>query len=64
MEELLQKKVIVSEYGLHDNGWDAGLARYGTFRSPWKFISRIYPAFHQFVRVVAKEGNRVRVWED
>lgn len=33
-EESLWKKVIVSKYGLCDNGWDAGLVRNGTFRSP------------------------------
>lgn len=58
------EKIIVSKYGLQENGWDGGLERYGAFRSPWKFISRIYPVFHQFVRVVARGGNKVRFWED
>lgn len=47
----------MNKYGLHNNGWDACLARYDTFRSSWKFISRIYLAFHQFMTVVARGGD-------
>lgn len=41
-----------------------GLAKNVTFKSPWKFISRIYPAFIELVRAVAKGGNIIRFWED
>ncbi|XP_075480292.1 uncharacterized protein LOC142520994 [Primulina tabacum] len=36
--ETLWKNVIKSIFGLQDNGWNVGLARNSTFRSPWKFI--------------------------
>lgn len=50
--------------GLQENGWDAGLAMRGTFRSPWKYISRTYPALHQLVRTVVRKETRVRFLED
>lgn len=33
-------------------------------QKPWKFISRLYPAFHLLVRAVVKGGNLIRFWED
>ncbi|XP_073024393.1 uncharacterized protein [Primulina eburnea] len=44
----LWKKVITSIYGLQDNGWDVGLARNATSRSPWKTgIKRTWAAKKQ-----------------
>ncbi|XP_073291108.1 protein ILITYHIA [Primulina huaijiensis] len=63
-DETLWKKIIVSKYGLQENGWDAGLARNVTFRCPWKFISRLYPTFKQRVTIKVRGGNKVRFWED
>lgn len=34
-----------------------------TLTSPWKFISRIYLAFHKSLRDVV-EGGVIRFWED
>lgn len=56
-KDSLWKKVIKIIYGLQGNGWDVGVARNSTFRSPWKFISRIYPAFHVLTGVVLKGGT-------
>lgn len=60
----LRAEVIESKYSLQDNGWDAGLATWSTFRSPWKFISRVYPMFLQLVTVQLGKGDKVRFWED
>ena len=44
-QEKIWLKVIKSKYGLHDNRWDAGLARRSSYRSPWKFISSFGKTF-------------------
>lgn len=49
-EEPLSKKVIRSkwsEYGLQDNGWDAGLARYGT-------LEVLVSLFREFIRLFTR----------
>lgn len=60
----LWARVIENKYGMQDNGWDADLASHTTFRSPWKFISSMYPMFLQSVKVQLGCGNLVRFWED
>lgn len=63
-KESLWGKVITSKYGLQRNGWDAGLALRTTFRSPWKFISRVFPDLLQLTKVQIGNSQNVRFWED
>lgn len=60
----LWKRIVKSKYRLQENGWDVGLARYRTFKSPWKFIFRSYLTFLLLVKGVAKGGNIIRFWKD
>lgn len=53
----------MSKYELKENDWDTDLVRNVTFRSPWKFISRTYLAFHQLMKATARGGNKIRFWK-
>lgn len=61
--DALLHKVIRSKYGMQENNWDAGLTVPATFRSPWKFISRIYPEFTSSIELEVR-SNFVYFWEE
>ena len=63
-QDEIWSKVIKSKYGLHNNRWDAGLARRSSYRSPWKFISSLHEDFQQLVGFRVGDGRRIRFWED
>ncbi|XP_073051227.1 uncharacterized protein [Primulina eburnea] len=63
-ESPLWKRVVGSIYGIQSNDWDLREARYSTFRSSWKYISRTHCLCWNLIGSVLKGGNILRFWED
>ena len=44
--------------------WDANMVVRWSYKCPWKAIAQVFQGFSPYIRLVVRNGERIRFWED